>query len=170
MAPEFTTPQPTNWSNVDTSDAPAFTAPKPERRAPLFGGGRKVADSKEKPQTRQRRAPVKKTEPPSKPGEFTEDLMQMYGMVALGIGMKDPECAKVVMKQGEACAEAWDKLAQDNASVRKMLRILTQTTGIGAVVAAHAPIAMAVMAHHGPGFGFGKEPVADGIDEENADG
>lgn len=167
-APEFTAPQPANWAGVQPEDAPAFTSPQREKRKPIFGGARKIAESKDKPPTRRKAAP-RKTVPASKPGEFTEDLMQMYGMVAMGVMLKDPECGKVIMKQGAACAEAWDKLAEDNDQVRKVLRALTAATGLSAVIAAHVPIAMAVMAHHGPGFGWEKgepEDVADDKEDE----
>lgn len=159
-APVFTAPQ---WGSVPVEDAPPFTAPKQEKRAPLFGGGRKGADGNKPPRSapRARTSAPKKNVPASKEGQFTETLLQMYGMVAMGIGMKDPQCAQVIMKQAEECAVAWDKLAVENESVRKVLFALTNVTGVGAVVAAHVPIAMAIAAHHGPGLGPKVEDVDD---------
>jgi len=144
-----------DWSSVPVEDAPSFTPPQQEKKRPLFGG-KKDADSNKPPRRnapRARTSAPKKTVPASKEGQFTETLLQMYGMVAMGIGMKDPQCAQVIMKQAEDCAVAWDKLAVENDSVRKVLFALTNVTGVGAVVAAHVPIAMAIAAHHGPGLG-----------------
>lgn len=160
-APTFTAP---NWGSIPVEDAPSFTAPKQEKRPPLFGGKPKDAAGNKPPRTapRARTSAPKKNVPASKEGQFTETLLQMYGMVAMGIGMKDPQCAAVIMKQAEDCAVAWDKLAVENDSVRRVLFALTNVTGVGAVVAAHVPIAMAIAAHHGPGIG---PKITDDIDD-----
>jgi hypothetical protein len=168
-APEFAAPK-FNWDEAPVNDAPTFTAPQQEKpRPPLFGSrAKKSAEGNKRPAPRARTSSPKKNVPPSKEGQFTDTLMQMYGMVAMTVGMKDPQCAKVIMKQGEECAIAWDKLAVENDSVRKILFALTNVTGVGAVVAAHVPIAMAIAAHHGPGIG--PKVVADDNEQEDAQG
>lgn len=160
-APEFTPPA-FDWDKIPAADAPAFGTPNPKPERPSFLGGRpkKAEERKAPPGTRKRTASKPRTVvPPSKPGQFTEDLMAIYGAVALGISLKDPVCGMAIAQSAEKCAEAWDKMAQDNDAVRRVLFAITKTTAIGAVVAAHAPIIMAVGAHHG--FGFGPRVVAD---------
>lgn len=153
-SPSFVAPKPE--SDIDFSGTtavdvtpPAFVAPDPKGGVPP----RKGIFAKKAPE-KKAAAPraAKKTEPPSKKGEFKDDLMALYATAAMGIGLKDPECAKTIIENGEKCAESWDELAQKNESVRKVLRTLTATSAWSAVIMAHMPIAMAVMAHHGPGF------------------
>lgn len=160
-APEFTAPR---WGDVQADDAPPFTAPKQEKRAPIFGGAKKGAEGNKPSRTpRARTSSPKAKVPSSREGQFTDTLMQMYGMVAMGISVKDPQCGKAILEAGHDCAVAWDKLAVENDAVRKVLFAMTNVTGVGAVIAAHIPIAMAIAAHHGPGIG--PKVVADNNEE-----
>lgn len=90
------------------------------------------------------------TVPPYRPGKFVKPLTEFYGMVAMGIAIKDPKCAQAIMANANACAEAWDKAAKENTAVRRALQALIETTTWGTLVAAHMPIAFAIMSHHRP--------------------
>ncbi len=115
----------------------------------------------------------KRSEPPSRPGEFVEPIEKLYTTVAVFAIPFDQQCASAILQVDQQekiiqfdgtetdnpnygksvarlCAESLDKAAQTNDSLRKVLRMLTTGGTWGAVVAAHAPIIMAVMAHHAP--------------------
>lgn len=85
---------------------------------------------------------------PRRKGQFVEPLTQMYAMVGAVAMPFDPVCANAVITSAQQCAESLDELAYQNEAVRRALYSLTQTSAIGAVAIAHAPIAMAVMMHH----------------------
>lgn len=89
--------------------------------------------------------------PTNKPGQFVQPLTQVYAFLGVGLMPFDAECAAAVMTSGEQCAKAWDELAQKNESVRRALAALTETGAWGGVIAAHMPIAVAVLSHHMPG-------------------
>lgn len=98
---------------------------------------------KDKPKTR-------RTAPPYRPGQFVKPLTEFYGMIAMGVAIKDPQCAQAIMANAQSCAEAWDKAAKTNTAVRAALQALIETTTWGTLVAAHMPIVMAMLVHHRP--------------------
>lgn len=133
----------------EPEDAPDFTAPDPSksrrsRREYLF-----PPKDKEPPKARatKRRKPA----PRAKKGAFIEPLEALYGSLAAVLMPFDPQCANVIAMSATRCAESMDELAYQNESVRRALTALTQTSALGAVIFAHAPIIMAVAVHHGPG-------------------
>lgn len=155
---EFTAPD-FDFNEVEANDAPSFSAPNPKPTRPRWGGAKKTAESKPAKPTRNK---TRVTVPPSKPGQFVEDITAIYAAAGMALSMKDQVCGQAVMEAAVGCAEQWDKLAQQNDAVRRALMALTKTTAIGALVAAHAPIIMAVGAHHGLSFG----PKPDVSDDE----
>lgn len=119
------------------------------KRTPILGG---------KPAGERRE---KKEVPPSKPGEFVEPVADFYRFAAMMVFPFDPHCASVVIEtddnkdskhygkdRAQICAEAWDDVAQKNPQVRKFLRMMTTGGTWGALVAANAPIIMAILSHH----------------------
>jgi hypothetical protein len=92
----------------------------------------------------------KKAAPRAKHGMFTEPLTQMYAAVGAVWATFDPVCGSKVLESAPACAQSLDDLAYQNESVRRALAALTTTSAIGAVIAAHAPILMAIYMHHSP--------------------
>jgi hypothetical protein len=101
-----------------------------------------------------RKIPKHVTEPPSKPGEFTETLQEIYGGAGMLAMPFNASLGSALMLNAEKCANAWDELAQKNPSVRHTLRLLTQGGAWGKVVLAHAPIVAAVMAQSAMGKAF----------------
>lgn len=160
--PEFTSPSgsPIDWSQATPPST--FTPPERPRSSALGAVKKAVAGSKKSTPAPKTRAP-KKTEPPSKQGEFTEDITAFYTMAGMAVAMRDPQCGKAIVESAAKIGEEWDKLAESNAAVRKALRTLAKTTAVGTLIAAHMPIVMAVSAHHGVGFG---PKVAKGNEDE----
>jgi hypothetical protein len=87
---------------------------------------------------------------PNVKGQFIKPIARWYGMMAMGIGMRDPQCGMAIMQQAEACAIAWDELAYKNDSVRRVLHGLMQTGMWGEIFVAHMPILMTAAFHHVP--------------------
>lgn len=142
-----------DWSAQEVKDTDAIVAdgkPLPPRRMPGFGGPPRKGTA---PKSATRQSKPKTVEPPSKPGEFTEDIAGFYTMLGLGVGMRDQFCGRTIVENAEKIATEWDKLAESNPAVRKALRSMLKVTAVGSLMAAHVPIIMAISAHHGPGFG-----------------
>jgi hypothetical protein len=151
-----------DWTAAPVTDVPptVFEKPNPKagRRAPLFGSAKKAAPSA-------RPSKPRSTVPASKPGQFTDDIAAIYAAAAMAISIRDPICGQAVARSAVACGEQWDKLAQSNDAIRKALMALTKTSAIGAVIAAHVPIIMAVSSHHGFGPGPRSAPKDDETDD-----
>jgi hypothetical protein len=89
--------------------------------------------------------------PPKRKDEFVQPLTEMYTMLGVAITPFDSHCGPIVIQQAEPCARSLDELAAKNEAVRKALRGLTSASALGNVIMAHAPIIIAVAAHHMPG-------------------
>ena len=128
---------------VDTSDA---STPKTEsdnvRKIKEFVKGDKQREE------RKNKRPYKL--PPKRKGQFVEPLTAMYGGIAAGLLVIDPVCAQAIAEAAPECARTLDELAYQNDAVRRTLIALTQTSAMGAVLLAHAPIIMTVVMHHLP--------------------
>jgi hypothetical protein len=139
-------PNPELAEGLDTSrliveDVPvsdAFATPDPRR------GRRQKAPKPEKPVKEKARVPNRK-------GQFVQPLTQMYSGIGAMVFQFDKPCGTAVLASAEQCAKSLDDLAYQNESVRRALATLTQGSALGAVIVAHGPIIMAVMAHHAGG-------------------
>lgn len=60
----------------------------------------------------------------------------------------DPVCGQAIIEAAENAGEALEELAKADPRVRRALLALLQTSAWGGVIAAHAPIIMAVASHH----------------------
>ena len=139
------------FAGVEAEDAPEFTVPdanksRRSRREYLFPPKDK-AENGPKARTAKRRKPA----PRAKKGAFVEPLTELYTTIGAMLMPFDMQCANVVIKSAEQCAQSMDELAYQNESVRRALTAITQTSAWGAVIFAHMPIIMAVAMHHGPG-------------------
>jgi hypothetical protein len=119
-----------------------FSPPKPRSKWQEFWGGKKAQKPREKT-SRKPPAPMPR-------GGLRKPLEDLY--TGLGIMMMpfDPSCAQIVISQAPKCAEALDDLAKTNPAVRRILIGLVTTSAWGQVIAAHAPILMALAMHHIP--------------------
>jgi hypothetical protein len=62
--------------------------------------------------------------------------------------MFDPVCGQVIIDNAPRTAEAMDELARQDIKVRRILERLVETSALGTVIAAHAPIALVIYSHH----------------------
>lgn len=88
--------------------------------------------------------------PPYRPSPLKNKLVQLYAGIGLGLSAFDPYCGGQIIANAEATGIAMDKLARENASVKRVLERLVATSVVLEVVSAHVPIMMAVAMHHGP--------------------
>lgn len=88
--------------------------------------------------------------PPYRPSPLKNKLVQLYAGIGLGLSAFDPYCGSQIIANAEATGTAMDKLARENASVKRVLERLVATSVVLEVVSAHVPIMMAVAMHHGP--------------------
>lgn len=88
--------------------------------------------------------------PPYKPSPLKNKLVQLYAGIGLGVVAFDQYCGSQILANAEATAISMDKLARENASVKRVLERLVATSVVLEVVSAHLPIVMAVAMHHGP--------------------
>jgi len=96
-------------------------------------------------QNRKPRPTIRRT----KPGELTQPITQFYVLLGLGIAPFAPFTSATIGNNAEQCAQAWDKLAQENDAVRRVLLAMIETGAWAGLVAAHTPIAIAVMMETG---------------------
>lgn len=85
-------------------------------------------------------------------GLFVAPLTDIYTTVGMMITPFDAECGMAVITSAQSCAESLDKLAQNNDAVKRALFSIIETSTIGAVIAAHIPIILAIVSHHVPGI------------------
>lgn len=83
-------------------------------------------------------------------GGFTKQLEQLYVGIGMAVLFRDPECGTAIIEAAPKCAETLNALAEKNPAVRRILLAITQSSAIGAVVIAHAPILWALAKHHVP--------------------
>lgn len=136
-----------SFTDVPPSDdfaVPQAEASKDERTRRLFG------PRKPREAPTRTRAPRKTPVPKTRPGALVEPIEQIYTTIGALWSPFDPVCGGAVIASAHNCAQTLDDLAQRNDAVRRALLALTQTSAIGAVAVAHAPIALAVATHHVP--------------------
>lgn len=122
-------------------------------RSPVFG----------RPGRNGPRERPKRPAPANRPGQFVEPLTSFYTGVAMVAMPFDTECAMVVLQveentesknygksRAQICAESLDQAAQKNETLRRMLDTFTTAGTWSAVLAAHAPILLAIAQHHTP--------------------
>lgn len=140
------------------------TPPKPEGKTTTLGEGvrsalfgeRPVAtkpDAKVTPRARARKPRTTTSSSKATPGAFVEPLTQLYAMLGVGLSPVSPKTAATIVAQAVPCAEAWDKAAQENEAIRKALESLTKTSVYGALIMAHAPIAISALREHTDALG-----------------
>lgn len=137
------------------------SASRTERLIGVAKSRGKTADSAERPKRE------RKTTPAAPRGGFVKPLTEMYGTIALMLMPFDAQCAMAIMEAAPKAAESLDNLAKSNDAVKRVLITLTQTSAWGAVLAAHAPIILAVTMHHVPAVK--NSPLAALMSGQNAE-
>ncbi len=88
--------------------------------------------------------PRKATSAPLRPlGDLRKDLVEFYAGIGLLAQPIMPLPALVIVKQSEACADAWVRAAEVNPVIRRVLEGFSTASVYGALIMAHAPIAVA---------------------------
>jgi len=80
--------------------------------------------------------------------QLQDSLEQLYIGLGFGVGLADPYSGMMLAENANKLAASWIPLAQSNKKVRHFLEKLTTGSGAGAVIMAHAMVAMPIMAHH----------------------
>lgn len=94
----------------------------------------------------------KPTPPKDRPGALVKPLQDMYASIGIAVFAIDQECGRAILDNAEGCANALDKAARENPALRRVIHRLIETSVMGAVIAAHAPIGIAIARHHVPSF------------------
>lgn len=143
-------------------------SPEPEPEKPLtaaervkarFGAGARsgagraanepsISDAAPRPSRKEK---GRKPAPPKpREGQLVKPLTDMYTSVGLMLAPFDQACSVAFIDNAENCARAMEKLARENESVRRVINAMMSTSAWGGVIAAHLPILLMVMMHHGP--------------------
>jgi hypothetical protein len=87
---------------------------------------------------------------PTRPLEaLRADLVQLYTGLGLVLRPMMPLPALVMVKESETCADAWVRAAEVNPIIRRALEGFSQASVYGALLMAHAPIAIAFQVQMG---------------------
>lgn len=153
-------------SILDVQDVPNTFAPEPDSgengtpkvENPYAAKAKEIiSGSKKREEREQRKQQQQAKTPPKRKGMFVRPLTDMYSTIGTTVYMIEgaknngqSPCGTAILESAEKCAESLDELAYQNEAVRRVLNSLVQTSAIGAVVVAHAPIIMTVLMHHAP--------------------
>lgn len=77
------------------------------------------------------------------------ELTDMYTTIGMGLMLVNPADAMVVVENAEKMATSLNAWGNTNSNVRRALERLCTTSAFGGVLAAHAPVALAIAANHG---------------------
>lgn len=83
-------------------------------------------------------------------GMLVDPLTKLYTGAGMMLMPFDQHCAATIMQHAEPMARSLDELARTNPQVRKVLMKMIQGSAVGMVIAAHAPLVIAVAVHHVP--------------------
>ena len=123
---------------------------------PVLPEGAPVSPPK-RPRGRPRKNPVADTDQPKpvekkqapempKPGVLADGISGLYTFAGFGLMPFAPKTAVTVASQADECAKAWEAAAAANPKIRAALIALTSTSVYGALIMAHVPIVLAVVA------------------------
>jgi hypothetical protein len=90
--------------------------------------------------------------------KIREGFIEIYTVVGAGVSFVDQFDGMVIGTNAVRLADSWAKLAETDPKVRKALMRMMTGTSWGAVIVAHAMVAVPIMQHHNmiPGQ---REPV-----------
>lgn len=135
--------------DVSADDSETFdpTAPT-ETRAKVFDFISSTNRERKEKKPKEPKPPLPKIRANSHP--FEKPLTDLYTAVGSMVMMYDPPCGTAIISNANKCAVALEDLARENDAVRRALTSLIQTSVWGSVIAAHAPIMLAIVMHHSP--------------------
>jgi hypothetical protein len=118
---------------------------RPKRSSPSVEGG---GASPPKAVPRQVNGALPKSAPTLRVPAFEKRLTEFYSNAAAMLCMIDPTCGTVFAESAEQMAHSMCELAANNPAVKRVLMGLLEKTALTAVIAAHTPLVVAVLAHH----------------------
>lgn len=141
----------------DLLDAAEEVIPIARQQTPTLETQSKVSS---RTRARQEKAAEEETKKPASDSPFSvRPAMPKAGVIKRGVAdiyitigalltPIDPVCGSALIESSENVGEALEELAKADPRVRRALMSLLQTSAYGGVIAAHAPIIMAIAAHH----------------------
>lgn len=119
------------------------TPPKPAQVKPP-----KAAQTKPRPDSPPPKEPSKETR--GRPPVLQKQLEEMFLGIGMGVSViGDTFDGEVVAENAHELAEAWFKLAQQNAAVKKALEAMMQTGAWSGVIMTSAAVAVPILQNHG---------------------
>ena len=104
--------------------------------------------------------------PPWKEGAIAKFAQGLYETVG-GMGEPfDPICGAAFTRVAEPAGKAWEKLAKQHIGVRRFFGYIMSGSTIAEVLIVHAPLALAIVSHHGPFRIAGLDHLGEEFDEQ----
>lgn len=117
----------------------ADSPPKPAPVAPPPDKGKKESKAK-----------TKSDKPRGRPPELQKQLEDMFMMVGLMTsGAINEFDGEVIRDNAESLAESWNKVAQQNATVKRILNQMMETGAWSGALTATAAVAIPILQNHG---------------------
>ena len=80
------------------------------------------------------------------------ELTRLYGSAGMVLYPFDPICATAILSNAEKMAESMEELSRKDPRVKRVLEKILETSAIGLVISAHAPVIATIVSHHVPVF------------------
>jgi len=130
------------------------TAPAPPKKDPEAPYGRKADGTPKKgpggrPPKAKQQVKAEKPRMQSARRDFTGPLTEVTQLAWGVLAVSSPADAAALKFHGPGMVEAWNALAQENATVARGIEWLTTGSAYGAVVMATVPMILQVMSNHG---------------------
>lgn len=138
---DFSALTPENTEPLGTFEPPVVRKDKPG-----WWGSRKKNDSQEKPAREKKAASIA----PMPRGGIAAPMAALYVKTGKLVKTWDVGCGNILIVSAEDCGKAWEELAKRNPQVRRVILALLNTSAMGDLMIAHAPIFAAVAIHHVP--------------------
>jgi hypothetical protein len=122
------------------------SAPKPAKVTPP----KEAKPAASKPAAKPKDTPPPANRPKGRPPELQKQLEEMIMMAGLmTAGAINEFDGEVIRDNAAALAEAWYKVSQTNATVKRILQSMTETGAWSGAVMSTAAIAIPIMQNHG---------------------
>lgn len=118
--------------------------------ATVIGDGPKAAPNLPPPDIADELPPVEKPDVKRRIGKLEKNLTDTYQTVGMFVGMVDRYCGQTIMDESETMAASMVEWAEEDPKVKAALLRMTTASAFGKVLAAHAPVLMAIGSHHVP--------------------
>lgn len=104
---------------------------------------------------------------PAPEGAIAAGISQLYGQVGMFVGMFDQQCGTVIITNAAAMGASLEAAAKESPAMQEFLQRMITTSVWGQVLAAHAPVIMAIGMHHIPAIRSRVNPSApEGADTQ----